>query len=102
MFYARIVTVRCLYQELLSRIDPFLTCNDIFAPGVIKLDTCTLSPVQNRAGVEKPCMELVFSAKSRKWRFTAEKLSDNKRWYAAINNRYVTCLQHVLRVTCVV
>jgi hypothetical protein len=37
-------------------------------------------------------MELVFGAKERRWRFTAELLHDNKRWFNAINNRCVCCL----------
>jgi len=81
---------RRLFILYSNSIEYYTSVTDESPKGVITLDTCTISPVQSRDGVDKPCMELVFSKKGRKWRFVAERVSDNRRWFSAIHNRIVT------------
>jgi Ran GTPase-activating protein (RanGAP) involved in mRNA processing and transport len=81
---------RRLFVLYSSSIEYYAKPTDSSPKGTIKLDTCKISAVQNRAGVEKPCMELVTGAASRKWHFAAERLDDNERWYNAIENRIVS------------
>lgn len=78
---------RRLFVLYESEIEYYARATDEKPKGVISLQNCTVSPVENRAGVTKPCMELVYGPKQRRWHFMAEILPENRRWFAAIRNR---------------
>eukprot|EP00455_Lapot_gusevi_P003117 TRINITY_DN11291_c0_g1_i2.p1 TRINITY_DN11291_c0_g1~~TRINITY_DN11291_c0_g1_i2.p1 ORF type:complete len:479 (-),score=81.73 TRINITY_DN11291_c0_g1_i2:116-1552(-) len=71
-----------------DRIDYYSRREDAEPKGTIQLETCEISPVMARAGVERDCLELLM--KKRKWHFVAETNDENEQWFWVIKNRIIT------------